>query len=175
MRLPVTALVLAATVSACGGSDDSSPAPEPEARIELTSPELRAGGRLERAATCDGVGRAPAFEWSGVPEGTRELALVLEDPDAPDGTFIHWTVWGLDPAAGTLFGEGPVEGKASSGKRGYEPPCPPEGDGPHSYRFVLHALDRKLQLKAGASPEAVGEAVRRLSLARGVLSGTYER
>lgn len=168
---------MAGALSACGGDDGGSSGETETAasRIELRSPELRPGGRLERAATCNGEGRAPAFEWSGVPEGTQELALVLEDPDAPDGTFTHWTVWGLDPAAGALFGEGPLEGAASSGKRGYEPPCPPEGDGPHTYRFVLHALDRKLDLKAGASPEEFHDAVERLSTAEGTLAGTYER
>jgi hypothetical protein len=172
LAVPLAGLVLAG----CGGDDTvEGPAPKAPAGIRLTSPSYPQGRTLPRAVTCDGKGAAPALEWSGVPKGARSLAILMEDPDAPDGTFVHWTVWDLDPAAQTLLGAGPAEGENSFGDKGYGAPCPPEGDPPHRYRLILYALREPLGLEAGAKPADVREAIAGRALARGVLEARYGR
>jgi Raf kinase inhibitor-like YbhB/YbcL family protein len=102
--------------------------------------------------TCEGDDVSPALHWTSVPEGTQSLALIVSDPDAPSGVFTHWVAWGLDPGAGGL-GEGeaaPREGRNDFGTVGYRGPCPPPGHGRHRYVFRLYALERDLELDAGA-------------------------
>jgi Raf kinase inhibitor-like YbhB/YbcL family protein len=95
------------------------------------------------------------------PEGTRSLALVVDDPDAPGGTFTHWLAWGIDPAArGLAEGESaPVEGENDFGERSYRGPCPPRGHCPHRYFFRLHTLDADLDVAAGAGRRDVQRAL----------------
>jgi Raf kinase inhibitor-like YbhB/YbcL family protein len=104
--------------------------------------------------TCEGEDVSPPLAWSGVPEGTASLALVVDDPDAPSGTFTHWLAWGIDPAASVL-GEGeaaPVEGQNDFGSVGWRGPCPPPGHGPHRYFFRLPRwkLSRSWRLAPGS-------------------------
>jgi Raf kinase inhibitor-like YbhB/YbcL family protein len=144
--------------------------------FDLTSSGFADGQPVPQKYTCEGEDVSPPLAWSGVPEGTASLALVVDDPDAPAGTFTHWLAWGIDPAAGGL-GEGeaaPVEGQNDFGSAGWRGPCPPPGHGPHRYFFRLHALDRELELPAGAGKAEVEQA---LAGALGVaeLVGTYER
>jgi Raf kinase inhibitor-like YbhB/YbcL family protein len=112
-----------------------------------------------------------------VPDGTQSLALVLDDPDAPAGTFTHWTAWGIEAAGGLGEGEAPsVEGRNDFGTTGYRGPCPPPGHGPHRYFFRLHALEAPLELRAGASVQEVERALENGGvLAVAELIGTYER
>jgi Raf kinase inhibitor-like YbhB/YbcL family protein len=127
--------------------------------------------------TCDGDDLSPALEWMGLPAGTRSLALVMDDPDAPGGTWLHWLAWNLDPSAGGL-GEGeaaPVEGRNSFGRTGYGGPCPPPSGGPHRYFFRLHALDGELDVPAGAGREELERALGARRLGGAELMGTYER
>jgi hypothetical protein len=112
-----------------------------------------------------------------VPEGTRSLALVVDDPDAPGGVFTHWLVWGLDPAGGEL-GEGesvPSEGRNDFSRTGYRGPCPPPGHGRHRYLFRLHALDTDIELGAGATKAELEQAIEEHVLTTAELVGTYER
>jgi hypothetical protein len=112
-----------------------------------------------------------------VPEEATSLALIVDDPDAPGGTFTHWLGWGLDPAAAGL-GEGeaaPVEGRTDFGATGYRGPCPPPGHGPHRYFFRLHALEAQLELAPGASKGEVEQALAGRSVAVAELIGTFER
>lgn len=148
------------------------------ATFALTSPAFDGGEEIPGRHTCEGEDVSPALEWSGVPDGTRSLALVVDDPDAPAGTFTHWTAWGIDPAAGGLGeGEAPaVEGRNDFGTAGYRGPCPPPGHGPHRYFFRLHALGAPLDLRAGASVQEVERALESGGvLAVAELVGTYER
>ncbi|MGH2452115.1 MAG: YbhB/YbcL family Raf kinase inhibitor-like protein [Candidatus Limnocylindria bacterium] len=127
--------------------------------------------------TCDGEDVSPSLLWSGLPEGTRSLALVVYDPDAPGGTFFHWLAWGIDAAAGGI-GEGeaaPVEGRNDFGKSGYAGPCPPHDHGPHRYVVRLDALDRDLDISPGADREQIEAAIRSLRIGGAELTGTYER
>jgi Raf kinase inhibitor-like YbhB/YbcL family protein len=127
--------------------------------------------------TCEGEDVSPPLRWMAVPEGTRSLALVLDDPDAPGGVFTHWLGWGLDPAAGGL-GEGesaPAEGRNDFGTTGYRGPCPPPDHGRHRYVFRLYALDAELELGAGAAKTELEQAIDGHVLTTAELVGTYER
>lgn len=175
---PIALLLLAALPAGCGGGDKpSEPLPEAARSIALTSPAFRDGGSIPRRYTCDGDGRSPALRWSGVPGGARELALVVEDPDAD--RFVHWTVLRI-PADAPGIAEGSVPAAAvetenSFGKRGWGGPCPPEGDDPHRYVFALYASDVPLQLGRNSSPDEVRAALADHAIARGTLTGRFGR
>jgi hypothetical protein len=127
--------------------------------------------------TCEGEDVSPPLRWTNVPEGTRSLALVVDDPDAPSGVFTHWVAWGLDPAVERL-GEGesaPHEGQNDFGTTGYRGPCPPPGHGRHRYLFRLHALDTDIELGAGATKAELEQAIEEHVLTTAELVGTYER
>jgi Raf kinase inhibitor-like YbhB/YbcL family protein len=135
------------------------------------------GGPIPRRHSCEGEDLSPPLAWSGAPEGTRSLALVVDDPDAPAGTFTHWLGWALDPAAqGLGEGEGaPVEGRNDFGTSGYRGPCPPPGHGRHRYSFRLYALDSEPDLRPGASKRELERTLEGHTLATAELIGTYER
>jgi Raf kinase inhibitor-like YbhB/YbcL family protein len=127
--------------------------------------------------SCEGEDVSPPLRWTNVPEGTRSLALVVDDPDAPGGVFTHWIAWGLDPAAEGL-GEGesaPREGQNDFGTTGYRGPCPPSGHGRHRYVFRLYALDSDPELAAGAAKTELEQAIEGHVLTTAELVGTYER
>jgi Raf kinase inhibitor-like YbhB/YbcL family protein len=127
--------------------------------------------------SCEGEDVSPPLRWSNVPEGTRSLALIVDDPDAPGGVFTHWTAWGLDPDAEGL-GEGesaPREGKNDFGTSGYRGPCPPPGQGRHHYVFRLYALDAEPELAAGAAKAELEQAIAGHALTTAELVGIYER
>jgi hypothetical protein len=131
---------------------------------------------IPRRHTCDGEDLAPPLRWSNVPEGTRSVALVVDDPDAPGGVFTHRIAWGLDPSSGGL-GEGeaaPNEGRNDFGASGYRGPCPPPGHGRHRYVFRLYALDTELELGDAGKAE-LEQALEGHVLMTAELVGTYER
>jgi len=147
------------------------------AEWSFTSSAFAAGGTIPRRHSCDGEDRSPPLSWTTPPAGSRSLALILDDPDAPGGRFVHWLAWGIGPDTGGLAeGEAaPLEGHNDFGTVGYRGPCPPRGRGPHRYRFRLHALGEELRLAPGAD---VGELERALTanlLAVAELVATYER
>jgi Raf kinase inhibitor-like YbhB/YbcL family protein len=147
------------------------------AEFSLTSSAFADGGTIPRAHTCDGQDRSPPLSWSAPPTGTRSLALILDDPDAPGARFIHWLAWGITPDT-TGLGEGeaaPLEGRNDFATVGYRGPCPPRGHGPHRYRFRLHAVAGELRLASGAGVRALERAVTAKDLAVAELVGTYER
>jgi Raf kinase inhibitor-like YbhB/YbcL family protein len=118
---------------------------------------------------------SPALEWAGVPDGAQELALLLEDPDAPGGTFTHWTVYGIEPSSTSLTAaDGLLEGRNDFGDTGYGGPCPPGGE-EHRYVFRLLALDAPVALEEGADRTAFDEAVAPRVLAEARLTATYGR
>jgi Raf kinase inhibitor-like YbhB/YbcL family protein len=143
----------------------------------LGSTAFSDGELVPRRHTCEGEDISPPLSWSDPPEGTRSLALVVDDPDAPGGTFTHWLAWDIDPAAGEL-GEGqpaPSEGRNDFGQIGYRGPCPPPGHGPHRYFFRLYALGEPLGVEPGADKTEVERALDGRSPATAELMGTYER
>ncbi len=119
----------------------------------------------------------PRLEWSHVPADTRALALIVDDPDAPGGTFTHWLAWGLDPKAGGVAEGEPAtaEGRNDFGVAGYRGPCPPPGHGPHRYVFRLFALDAEPAVTPGASREELEHASGTGVFGVAELTGTYER
>jgi Raf kinase inhibitor-like YbhB/YbcL family protein len=145
--------------------------------FELQSTAFRDGEAIPRRHTCEGEDVSPLLSWSDLPEGTRSLALAVDDPDAPGGAFTHWLAWDIDPAAGEL-GEGtaaPSEGQNDFGQIGYRGPCPPPGHGPHRYFLRLYALDEPLGVQPGAGKTEFERALDGRSLATAQLMGTYER
>jgi Raf kinase inhibitor-like YbhB/YbcL family protein len=172
-------LVAAATLLAgCGGGDKADePLPEAGGKLRLQSPAFHQGGDIPAKFSCDGADVSPALAWRGVPSGARELALVMEDPDA--GGFVHWTVLGIGPGTSRVregqIPAGAVETENSFGERGWGGPCPPEGDEPHRYVFALYALRRRLGLDRDASPDEVREGLADAGLARGTLTGRFGR
>jgi Raf kinase inhibitor-like YbhB/YbcL family protein len=145
--------------------------------LELTSPAFDDGEAIPVRHTADGEGSSPPLGWSYVPEGAAAMALIVHDPDAPSGDFVHWLAWNLDPEAGGIE-EGvpaPVQGTHGFGRPGWAGPSPPEGHGPHRYFFRLYALDTELDLEPGAAREQLEDAIDGHVLAEAQLMGTYER
>ena len=145
--------------------------------------DVHAGKPIAVRFTCDGQDVPPRLVWRGVPRRAKELALVLDDPDAPGGTFTHWLVYGISPSATEWGGTGwsayppggpPRMGRNDFGKLGYGGPCPPRGE-THHYVFRLLALDRRLRLRSGADRAAFGRAVTHHVLGQALLVATYAR
>jgi Raf kinase inhibitor-like YbhB/YbcL family protein len=143
--------------------------------IELTSPAFSDGETIPARYSRDGLNEPPPLEWTGVPAGTAELAVVVLDPDAPRGTFVHWIVAGLDPALPGI-GEGPtpaVEGRNGWGEVGYGGPKPPPGDRPHRYIFTLYALAEPTGFVSGAPHVELLDAMRGKELTEATLVGYF--
>jgi hypothetical protein len=148
------------------------------AKLELTSDAFQNGQPIPTRYTCDGADQTPTLSWSEPPQGTKSFALVIDDPDAPSGTFRHWGVYDI-PASARSIGGGQRSGSEVAndfGKAGYGGPCPPKGHGPHHYHFKLFALDvEKLGLSANAKVADVENAAQKHAIAEGELVGTFER
>jgi Raf kinase inhibitor-like YbhB/YbcL family protein len=142
-------------------------------RFTLTSPAFRAGASIPRAYTCDGSNRIVPLRWTGPPAGTRSFALVVDDPDAPSGTFTHRVAWAIGGAARSLPGRAPREGVNGAGRVGWVGPCPPSGS--HRYVFTLYALRSPLPLAAGGDKRALVDALKGRVLAKATLVGRYAR
>ena len=147
--------------------------------FELRSAAFEDGEPLDPSFTADEEDSvAPPLEWTAPPAGTQELALIVEDPDAPSPEpFCHWLVWGLAPQQGKLLeGETPPRvGKNAFGNSEWLLPDPPTGAGPHDYVFQLFALDRPLTLMPGATRGDLVEAMQGHVIAAAVLTATYVR
>jgi Raf kinase inhibitor-like YbhB/YbcL family protein len=179
--LCILALLAAGVATAAcgggGGENATRPLPEAPAEMTVTSSAFAEGATIPKRFTCDGDDDSPALSWSGAPAGAKELALVVDDPDA--GHYVHWTVVGIPPtvtsAADDEEPEGGEELRNSAGEDDWMGPCPPDGDGVHTYLFAVYALDAPLGLKEDATPDEVRAALEDHALARGVLTGRYER
>jgi len=152
------------------------------ASFALRSASFSDGGSIPRQYTCDGADLSPQLAWQPAPAGSRSFALVMDDPDA-SSDFTHWLLWNLSPlerelaeGASTRGGlpAGAVEGANDFGRRGYGGPCPPRGN-PHRYFFTLYALDRRLDLPAGATRKQLETAMSGHVLAQGQIVGAYRR
>lgn len=144
--------------------------------IKITSPAFAEGEMIPRKYTCDGDDISPPLQISDVPENTKALALIMDDPDAPVGGWDHWIVFNI-PASISQINEGEepqgTTGKNSWGRTGYGGPCPPSGT--HRYFFKLYALDTMLDLEQGASKKKILKAMEGHILAQGKLMGKYKR
>ena len=181
-RALVVAALAAVALAGCGGGDEEKQSDLPAApdTIAFSTPAFKDGGAIPVANTCDGEGKPPTIAWRELPPGSIELVLIVEDPDATDGTFTHWTAWGIAASTGAglapdgQFPAGVKEGENSANKPGWTPPCPPKGDDAHKYVFSFYALDKGLTLEPGATPEQVSATLKG-ALGRGTFTGTYKR
>lgn len=128
--------------------------------------------------TCDGVGKSPALSWKNPPTNTQSFVLIVDDPDAPSGSWAHWVLFNIPPTAKQIEAGGPVPdgtatGMNSWGGQGYRGPCPPIGA--HRYVFTLYALDKILVLNNGASKDAVQQAITSHVLGTAELTGLYQK
>jgi Raf kinase inhibitor-like YbhB/YbcL family protein len=158
---------------------------------DMTRPELQSSAFAPNATIpmpyvctdAGGAGKSPPLAWRGAPASTKAFALVVRDPDAPSGSFVHWVVYNLPadttkldadvPKTDTVPGDG-HQGVNGFGNVGYQGPCPPPGT-PHHYHFHLYALDTKLELKPGATADDVEQAAKGHTLAEADLVGIFER
>ena len=150
-------------------------------RLAVTSAEFAHGESLPVASTVDGAGRAPTVAWSGLPPGTKSVALVCEDPDAPfPEPFVHWLAYGISPGAASVGPEVPSSDAIHFGKNtkhgiGYAPAAPPPGHGVHHYHFQVFALDTPVDLEPGADRAMLVARMKGHIVGWGELIGTFER
>jgi Raf kinase inhibitor-like YbhB/YbcL family protein len=179
----LAALPLAACSGASGGSTGSSPAPSsatpatPSSATAITvrSPAFGAGAMIPVRFSCRGSNTPIPLAWAGIPAGAASVALIMDDPDAPSGTFTHWVVFNLPATSRGITGgrlpAGAAQAQNGRGQAAYTGPCPPSGT--HHYRFTVYAEPRRLPLQAGASlPQALA-AIRANPLASGRLTGLF--
>ncbi len=171
--------VLAVLIAAgCGGTSHSSSTASGRARAPIRlSSDFAAGAAIPRVHTCDGRDVSPPLRASGLPAGTEELVVVMVDPDAPGGDFVHWGIAHLSAAAGSMSmaagarPAGAVLGRNSFGSLGYRGPCPPAGPS-HHYHVTVYALGQPSGLSQGFSADNVSTLP---VLGQGTLIGTYAR
>jgi Raf kinase inhibitor-like YbhB/YbcL family protein len=143
----------------------------------LSSPDFAAGSLIPSRFTCQGENLPPTLVITGVPAAAQSLVLILDEPDAPSGTFTHWLVWNIPPGTKKLLAgalpSGALEGVNDFGTRGYSGPCPPSGT--HRYFFRLNALDTILRMAAGASRQEINAVIRGHVLSTSTLMGRYAK
>jgi Raf kinase inhibitor-like YbhB/YbcL family protein len=153
----------------------------PQGSLTVTSPAFRNGGAIPVDFSCDGRGSSPPLHWSGLPPDTKSVAVVVDDPDAPRGSFTHWVVYDISPgttdlptgaAAQRALPEGAMQGKNGKGEGGWAPVCPPSGM--HHYHFKVFALRDRLTLSQPSEDDLM-RAMRGHVLAQGEMVGTFER
>ncbi len=153
--------------------------------FSFTSDAFTEGQLIPAHFTCDADDVSPALTWRGVPDGTQSFALIMDDPDAPGGTYTHWLIYNMSGQAGGLpegvekterpaNGEDGVQGRNDFGDSGYGGPCPPRGS-PHRYNFRLYALDGRLDIDPSASKDDLLKAMEGRILGETTLTGTYKR
>ena len=151
--------------------------------FSLSSSAFASGGSIPTRFTCDGDDVSPPLSWDGVPGGTTALALIVDDPDAPTGDFIHWMLYNLPGTATGLpenlpkvenLEDGAMQGRNGFNRMGFGGPCPPPGSA-HRYRFTLYALRSDVEIAAGATATELESAMKNLILEQTQLIGTYAR
>jgi Raf kinase inhibitor-like YbhB/YbcL family protein len=154
-----------------------------KAKFVLTSTAFAQGAEIPAEFTCKGADTSPALEWQGAPAQVAVFALITDDPDAPDGTWVHWVAWNLPPSAHSLPADVPKQPELNDGTRqgrndfqrvGYSGPCPPPGK-PHRYFFRLYALNRKVELAPGATRAELDAAIKNYIVAEAEYMGTFHR
>ncbi len=174
-------LCLLLVVWAGCNDDDNSVTDSSTTSLTISSTAFGSGATIPLQYTCDGIDSSPPLQWSDVSQDTQSFVLIMDDPDAPGGTFVHWVLYNV-PATTTMLAEavslsgslpaGSLEGINDFGALGYSGPCPPSGEN-HRYYFRLYALDVTLGLAAGAERSEVDQAMSGRILAEAVLMGTF--
>jgi Raf kinase inhibitor-like YbhB/YbcL family protein len=181
VRVFAPALVLILLVACKPSASAPTEAGEEPMPLSITSSAFEAGGTIPARHSCNAEGISPALSWSGAPAGVRTFALIMDDPDAPAGTYVHWVMYNIPASSGGLpeavaaadkLADGSIQGPNSSGRRGYSPPCPPSGT--HRYFFKLYALDTTVGA-VGAGKAELLQAMEGHVLGQGELMGTFAR
>lgn len=188
--LAAVALTVAVVLAGCGANNELGGDVPTDTALVLTSAAFDDDGMITQIYTCDGQDISPPLSWEGAPEGTATLALIVDDPDAPIGTFVHWVIYNI-PVDVTSLPEalpnepasldsvrpdlaGVRQGKNGFSNTGYGGPCPPSGT--HRYLFKLYALDTELGLDAAdADKQTLLNAMEGHALAQTTLTGRYQR
>jgi len=178
MRTAIVTILLLASLSAQPPKGGSS-----AVAFTISSPAFASGAEIPKANTCEGPDISPILTWIDHPPQTASFALIVDDPDAPAGTWVHWVMWNI-PAATHLLPEnvprsgrlnsGAMQGRNDFGKTGYNGPCPPPGK-THRYFFRLYALDAALTLEPGATRQDLDTAMKGHILGKTEQIGTYRR
>lgn len=192
MLLVLAVMVAGADVTGCNNAPPATDGNGGDDNIDTTSMSLTSsafadGGAIPVQYTGEGSDDSPPLSWTGAPAGTAEFALIMDDPDAPGGTWVHWVLYSI-PASASSLPEGIPAGSASVSNPagalqgtnswpniGYGGPMPPEGDGVHNYKFKLYALDTTLNQQSGLTKDQLLNAMDGHILAMAELTGTYER
>jgi Raf kinase inhibitor-like YbhB/YbcL family protein len=180
LLLPAAVVVLSASCAshpAGSGAADALAEQPVDPVITVMSDAFGEGEPIPPEFTCDAEETSPPLSWAGVPDDAVELAVVVDDPDARGGTYVHWILFGLQPSVTELgpseVPAGARQAKNSAGDARYKGPCPPGGR--HQYRFSVYALGEPTGSADGADPGEVLGRIQEAAIAKGTLSGTYER
>ena len=183
-RIAVLLTLLCLAVVLLAGCESREQAPkEGEMVLVVSSPAFQEGGKIPAKYTCEGEDVSTALTWSEPPAETQSFALIVDDPDAPMGVFTHWAIFNIPSdsrqlaeaiPAQTQLPSRALQGTNGFGRIGYGGPCPPPGR-LHRYQFTLYVLDQSLDLDGGVSKEQLLDAMQGNILARGRLTGTYQR
>ena len=150
--------------------------------VKVTSSAFEQAGMIPAKYTCDGQDISPPLQWDSIPEGTKSIALISDDPDAPGKTWVHWVMWNIPADArqlpeniptDKLLADGSMQGITDFQRTGYGGPCPPSGT--HRYYFKFYALDTKLDLTNSSTKTDLLNAIQDHILAQGQLMGKYKR
>jgi Raf kinase inhibitor-like YbhB/YbcL family protein len=183
MRLVVTTAIFSVLLSYPALNEERSPREDTPMKFKLNSHPFSDGGNIPKKYTCDGDDVSPELHWTGQPPAAKSFALIVDDPDAPSGTWVHWVLFNLPGDAHDLpeaagkrapLPTGAQQGTNDFKKEGYGGPCPPPGK-PHRYFFKLYALDSKLSLKGSTTKADVEKAMQGHILGQGELIGRYGR
>jgi Raf kinase inhibitor-like YbhB/YbcL family protein len=152
-------------------------------KISISAEGFKDGTTIPDVYTCKGKDISPSLSWKGIPAGTKSIALIMDDPDAPGGTFVHWVLYNVPAQIQKLpegmshdkiLSDGSMQGMTDFGRTGYGGPCPPPGK-PHRYYFKIYALDSRIELSPGASKKQLENAMAGHILAKGEIVGIYKR
>jgi Raf kinase inhibitor-like YbhB/YbcL family protein len=173
---------LAISLAACAvsPSTETQSIEEVTMSLEISSPAFANGQPIPVDFSCDGRDISPALAWENPPAGTQSFALIMDDPDAPIGTWVHWIIFNIPASSLNLtegtatdqqLSDGSLQGETSAGSHGYHGPCPPSGT--HRYFFKLYALDTMLSITASADKKELLAAMEGHILANAELMGTF--
>lgn len=182
MRRILFLSIIAGLLLMCAAGSRVFAAPKGGKPMEIKSSAFEQGGMIPPKFTCEGNNISPSITWEGAPEGTRSIALIADDPDAPMGTWVHWVYYDIPMKISHLSEGIPQENKPASGGTqgvndfqnvGYDGPCPPSGT--HRYFFKIYALDTMLNLKPGAGKKELLKAMEGHILGEGALMGRFTK
>ncbi len=184
LKITIFPIFLLIIVSGCIGEEKKDNIEEVEIMQNISiSAEFKYGDVIPNEYTCMGKDTSPELSWTGIPEGTKSIVLIMDDPDAPGGTFVHWILFNIPATTQKLTAainkdrileDFSRQGMTDFGDIGYRGPCPPPGKY-HRYYFRIYSLDKMIELLPGATRSQIDKAMKGHILAKGELIGIYKR